>query len=149
VAYALLALSTLLSASDIMVHLINARTGKPIADKPVRMWFQNPPSRQGGYLEERTGTNGVAVFHLKDPLPSSITVHLGMGGYWEECPPNNRAGFDVKEILQSGVAREGACPPHLQKIDQKFTAKPGELYLFASHLTVLERMTDCNELGCR
>jgi len=142
-------LSINLSCTDVVVHLINARTGSPIPAKRIRMWSRTPARGWTGYLEQATDSNGVAIFHLKDPSPDGIVVHTAMGGYWEECLPNDRLGFDVSDIVRSGVAREGACPPNLRRIDDKYSPKPGDLYIFVSHLTLWERITHCGEWGCR
>jgi hypothetical protein len=141
-----------LVGADIVVRLINARKGVPLPRKPVRLWSMSPPGPWGrwdGYLEAITGPEGAATFHVKNPLPESLIIHTGMGGYWEECLPNDRAGFDVREILVAGISKEGHCPPNVARIDQKFEAKPGEVYVFVSHLSLWERIRYCNKWGCR
>jgi hypothetical protein len=95
-------------------------------------------------MEERTENNGIAVFRLSEPLPSQVQIHTGMGGNWRDCSPNDHPGFDVTEILASGVSREGYCGK-FAKIDKSFNASPGEVYFFAVHLTFLERLKEPRE----
>src|SRR5439155_13811034 len=149
-----LALPFLVGASrslpaEIVVHLIDARTGAPIPRKPVRVWSLNPPRQWDGYLEEKTGPNGTAVFQLRSPLPESVIIGTGMGGYWEECRPNDRAGFEVSEILTSGGSKMGACLFNIPNIDRKYQARPGEVYFFVVHLSFWEHLIHCGKWGCR
>lgn len=134
--------------ATITVHMINARTGKPIPHKPVRMWLIDggPPYRlrSSRYSERTTSDDGTAVFDFRDPqlsgpVPYGVLIHSGMGGYWEDCTPNDRANFELGQVLSSGVSREGDCAK-LPKIDNQFHAKPGEVYLFAVHLTLWEKL---------
>ncbi len=143
--------ATASSAADVVVHLVNARTGRPIAHKPIRMWLLDGPPYRGrpGYLEQKTGSDGTAVFQLSEPLPARVDVRTGMGGYWEECPPNPFSSFDLRVVLTGGISEEGPCPPSLPRIDRRFVPKPGELYLFVSHLSLRERITHCGEWGCK
>jgi hypothetical protein len=71
-----------------------------------------------------------------------------MGGYWEQCIPNDRLGYDTREVLSSGVSKMGAClfSPNL---DRKFHPKAGDLYLFAEHLSFWEHLIHCGKWGCK
>ena len=135
------------SGADIVVRLINARTGEPVRGKPVRVWLIDggpPYIQRRGYLEQKSAADGTAVFRVGEPLPSYIGIRTGMGGRWEDCIPNDQPGYDVKEILASGISQEGYCG-QLPKIDKRFSPKPGEVYLFAVHLTFWEKLKEPGE----
>src|SRR5207248_1547997 len=65
-------------ASDVVVHLISARTGAPIAKKPVVLlaWYGLPPKQHLEQLRKRTDSHGTAVFTLEDPLPSWLAADI-------------------------------------------------------------------------
>ncbi len=131
------------------VHMIDAKAEMPIAGKPVRVWvFDASGQKRPGYLEEKTDKDGVAQFHFSDPLPSRLIIHNGMGGYWEECSPNNRTSYNLSEILETGFAEEGFCG-NLPNIASKFHPNPGDLYIFPIHYSLWQRLNHCGEFGCR
>ena len=132
--------SGLRADSVVRVHMIDARTGKHIPKKPVRMWVIDAPDQwRPGYLEEKTDSNGVAVFHISGTTPSLFRIRIGMGGWWEECSPNDRAGYSAEEILVSGMSKEGFCGK-LPNIAEQFHPTPGDIYIFAVHDTFGERL---------
>ena len=133
-------------ATEFVVHLIDARKGAPIAGKPVRVSFVN--AARPGYLQQKTGDDGTAVFRLSDPVPKYVLLHLGIGGYWEECTPNDKA-YSVSDILSSGVSKMGACLFNIPNIDRKYQARPGEVYFFVVHLSFWEHLVHCGKWGCR
>jgi hypothetical protein len=120
--------------SIILVHMIDARSALPIANKPVRLWTRSAADERNdpGYVQEMTDSNGVATFHLEDPIPSYLYIHIGMGAVWEECFPDAQNGFGTQEILGSGVSKESGCSkrPDMAK---KFHPTPGDVYIFAMH----------------
>ena len=60
--------------SIIRVHMIDARSGLPIANNPVRLWTRDAAEerKDPGYVQEMTNSNGVATFHVNDPIPSYL-----------------------------------------------------------------------------
>jgi hypothetical protein len=108
----------------------------------------NPPDLWKGHLEKVTGADGAARFELQQPLPKRVYIAPGMTG-WEYCPPNDQAGFGLTEILEHGVSKEGHCPPDLPNISQRFQLQPGDVYVFASHLNLWERIRHCGHWECR
>lgn len=126
----------------VRVHLIDARTGKPIPKKPIRMWVNDgPPLRaRPWHLEEETGADGTAVFGVGKPLPWVLEIHIGMGGYWEQCSPTN---YYARDVVASGYSLEPFCfdfSPKLRPIAGDFSPKPGEVYIFALHVTLGEKL---------
>jgi len=127
--------------SIIRVHMIDARSGLPIANNPVRLWTHDAAQQRKdpGFVQEPTDSKGVATFHVTDPIPSYLYIHIGMGTPWDECFPDARSGFVTQEILESGVSKESACWK-LPNIGQKFQPSPGDVYIFAVHDTFIERV---------
>jgi hypothetical protein len=134
----------------IRVHMIDARNGRPIPKKPVRMWVYDAPNHQlrRWHLEEKTDSSGVAIFTVSDPLPESFDIHIGMGGYWEECTLGSQSNYPAREILDPGILIKGTCsPPYLPRADLTFAPRPGEVYLFAAHLNLWEWIRYCGRRG--
>ena len=128
------------------VHLIDARTGKPIFKKPVRLWrLESSNQFRPGHLEEKTDTSGVASFNISEPLPQYFQFHIGMGGYWDECTyGNDQDMYMAAEIMNSGLVIKGTCSrPGLPKPNLTFDPKPGEIYLLAVHLNLWEWIRYC------
>jgi hypothetical protein len=140
--------SSAMADSVVRVHMIDAKTEMPIANKPVRVWVLDSASvKRPGYLEEKTDKDGVALFRFSDPLPAYLVIHNGMGGWWEECSPNTRVSYALREILEMGFAEEGFCGD-LPKIATKLHPNPGDVYIFPVHYTFWQRLTRCGEFGC-
>ena len=123
-----------LVSQNITVRAIEAKTAEPLKGKIIRMEvFDGPPVRRRlGYLEAKTGPDGVAVFGVRGPVPLTINVAL-KGGHWIQCSPFTYKGEDV---LRSGAVIENECGK-LPKINHRFSAKPGEIVIFARHWTFL------------
>jgi hypothetical protein len=121
--------------------MIDARSGLPIANNPARLWTQGTAEQRNdpGYVQETTDSNGVATFHLKDPIATYLYIHTGMSAWWDECFPDARSGFPTQEIVESGVSKESACG-NLPNIAGKFHPTPGDVYIFAVHNRLIGRV---------
>jgi hypothetical protein len=129
------------AASTIHVHLIDARSGMPMANAPVRLWTTGVAEYRDhpGYVQQTTDANGVATFHVPDPAPTYLYVHPGMGDGWRECSVNNRTGYVAKDVLASGVSTQGFCEK-LPDISGKFHPGAGDIYIFVTHQGFWERI---------
>ena len=127
--------------SDLRVHLIDARSGSPLANEPVRLWPHDTAQQRNtpGYVQQMTDANGVATFHLKDPVSPYLYIHIGMGSPWEECFPDSQNGFVTQQILDTGVSKESACWK-LSSVAEKFHPTPGDVYIFAVRDTLVQRV---------
>lgn len=136
--------------SIIRVHMIDARSALPIANKPVRLWTRDAAEERNdpGYVQEMTDSNGVATFHLEDPIPSYLYIHIGMGAVWEECFPDAQNGFVTQQILESGVSKESACRK-LPNVAKKFHPTPKDVYIFAVHDMFIEPLKALGRLTTR
>jgi hypothetical protein len=127
--------------STIRVHMIDARSGMPVANEPVRLWTHDVAEYRThpGYLQQTTDSNGVAAFHVPDPEPTYLYVHIGMGSAWDECSSNSRTGYIAKDVLGSGISKEGFCGK-LPDISGKFHPVAGDVYIFVEHDTFAQRL---------
>jgi hypothetical protein len=147
-----LALSLLIAAgvhgstSNLVVRVMDAKSGKPISKVGVATIYWNGAeevdphtlSHEGQVIDHAaTDSGGRAVFVLPEPLPEHIGFILE--------PPMDFAGcsshkvFSPGEILRSGVISEydrSKCG----KLLWQPSAKPGEIVLFDKKLTLGERM---------
>jgi hypothetical protein len=141
--FVMLGLAALCSRADstIRVHMIDARTGSPIANSPARLWAHDTAEQRNvpGFVQKMTDSNGVATFDLKEPVPSYLFIHIGMGAPWEECFPDAQSGFVTDQILGSGLSKESACWK-LPNIASKFHPSPGDVYIFAVRDTLVQRV---------
>ena len=127
--------------STIRVHMIDARSGQPLANNPVRLWTTGVAAYRthSGYVQQMTDSNGVATFHVADPQPTYLYIHAGMDNSWEECSSNSRTGYVAKDVLESGISKEGFCGK-LPDISGKFQPGAGDVYIFVEHNTFLHRV---------
>ncbi|MGH9540338.1 MAG: hypothetical protein ACRD2H_00465 [Terriglobales bacterium] len=126
---------------EIRVHLLEAKTGKPIAHAQVMVltlgqWV--PPPRKLLDLMGWTDRDGVAVFRLPDPPPRRLWVGpVDALPAWMACTP---ASFCTSDILGNGVAGANLCWPGLHKHGGPppvVVARPGDVYIYAHHNTGL------------
>jgi hypothetical protein len=129
------------AASTIRVHMIDARSGQPLANDPVRLWTTDIAAYRThpGYLQVMTDSNGVATFQVADPAPTYLYVHVGMGSAWDECSSNSQTGYVAKDVLESGISKEGFCEK-LSDISGKFHPGAGDVYIFVKHNTFVQRL---------
>ena len=138
----------------IRVHLINSKTGEPMPRKQVEVVRVLPPraaapgtiSAQPYQWRQKTDTEGVTVFHLPGP-PTGMGLHIymaGGGNLWLQC---SNPGFWAQEIVDRGVVPRLRCPPwtHVQPLH--FHAQPGDVYIFAVHISFWQHLRHCGVPG--
>ena len=153
---ALLLPVALLGAGDfeIHVHLINARTGKPIPRRLVEVVRVGHPqpvapgtiSARPFHWHEKTDGEGVAVFRMPGP-PRGFWMSIGMGGggnYWLQC---NNPGFWPGEVVDHGVVPALRCPPWTHVPSWRFRAEPGDVYIFVVHISFWQHLRHCGVPG--
>lgn len=132
------------SAQDITVRLVNARSGKPLSRVRVAMLTWNgifdihkPPLPHIETVEATTDAMGVAVFHLRQPIPEHLSFEIGglrdFAGCWR------LRDLSPKTVLQSGVVadyNESKCG----KLRTQLSAKPGEVVIVDKKLTLWDQM---------
>ena len=132
------------SPPTITLHVIDARSGKPLKGIKVEMFTsdagssvkpEEPKTKPNKTQEATTDNDGRAVFELFEPLPESVGFLL--------VPPDDFAScwgqlFSAKEVLESGAVADFA--PRCGKLKWKASAKPGEVLIFEKRLTTWEKM---------
>jgi len=118
------------SAEDIRVRLVNGQTGEPVrGPQPVVLYLGRNHS---AFLDGTTDIDGVAVFHLPDPLAEWITAGQDSQILYH-CSPYQKNTFKTAEILSRGVIALNVCDSK-GKLKGKVDAKPGDLVIFARPL---------------
>jgi len=133
------------SPQDVIVQLVDARSGKPLSKVSVAMisWSGDSkfdpqhPSPRHERVETITNTEGRAIFHLAQPS----FEHLG---FMLEPPTDffgcwNRSAFSPELVLRSGVVAEydeSKCG----RLKNPVSAKPGEVIIFEKRLTWWEHL---------
>lgn len=127
--------------STIRVHMIDAQSGQPMPNSPVRLWTTQVASYRThpGYVQQMTDSNGVATFRVPDPQPTYLYIHVGMDSRWDECTSDRQAGYVAKDILDSGVSKEDACGK-FPDVSSKFHPSGGDVYVFVKHNKFFQRM---------
>jgi hypothetical protein len=137
-------------AEDITIRVLNATVGTPIPRKKIRIELKYDKVRFLGrtrqtsvpheyadrnkYIDLKTGRDGTAKLHLTRPLPKEFFLWTAVG-WWTQCSPDF---FRIEDVLRSGVVAENGCKSEITK-DLQFTAKPGELVVFARRMSPADR----------
>lgn len=127
------------AGATVRVHLIDATTGRPVPGELIRMWPVLPIGVSQAGLEERTNHDGVATFRLRVPPPQRIMVGPSprKDARWAPCGWEE---FETREIMDRGASKEGTCWARVTKINNEFHPGPGEVYIFATRLTLWQRL---------
>jgi hypothetical protein len=130
---------------EISVRVIDARTGKAVSGKRIRVrrnWDDPQIHRDDSrflnaheWLDLKAGSDGVAKFSLGSPLPKSLYVFLSVG-WWTQCSPFL---FAVGDVLRSGVVAENFCRSAATS-GKKYVVNPGEIVVFTRHVPFRERL---------
>jgi hypothetical protein len=133
------------SAQHITVRLINAKSGKPLREVPVTMFFWNgPPTFRPDNIPKgevvvhtTTDAKGQAVFHMPEAIPEHIGFSIGgprdFVGCWRQ------RDLSLEAVIRSGVVadyNESKCG----KLRTKVSAEPGEVVIVDKKLTLRDQM---------
>lgn len=109
----------------ITVHLINGKSGKPMARREVtyRPWGFYPVSLQ---QTATTDSHGIATFAIVPPSTQRAVVG-DLFNDWS-CSHGN---FCVRDALEKGVLLPNYCKPKQPAwASQRFKPRPGDIYVF-------------------
>jgi hypothetical protein len=116
------------AAHEIKVLLLHGKSGKPLPGKEIVLYGYGKAPSEGGQLlielRAQTGSDGMAVFRLKDPLPRVLLIDS-----WQVKGACELALFDTQEVLSSGVVNEDKCLPR-GKLKGKISPEPGRVVIF-------------------
>jgi hypothetical protein len=93
------------SAQELHVRLINSNNGQPMAGLPIDLYLGRDDR---SYLEQTTGSDGVAIFKLPSPVVDWINVRDISQTIWH-CSPYPKTTFRTSEILEHGVVALNTC----------------------------------------
>ncbi|HET9363741.1 MAG TPA: hypothetical protein VFP71_02020, partial [Candidatus Angelobacter sp.] len=122
-------------ASVVQVLVLDYKTGLPVRGREVEMIL--PDSNGDLYnrspqISEKTGKNGIAVFHLSSPLPSQFWV---VTDAMADFPCTRRQSFETSEVLQRGIIGDHAdfelCK---NPTSRRALVQPGEIVLYVRRL---------------
>jgi hypothetical protein len=122
-------------ASEVRVLVLDYKTGLPVKGREVTMIL--PDANDDLYdhspqISEKTGKNGIVVFHLSPPLPPQLwAVTDAMADF----PCTRRQSFETSEVLQRGIIGDHAdfelCK---NPTSRPAMAQPGEIVLYIRRL---------------
>jgi hypothetical protein len=121
-ASALLTLSTPTEQpTEIHVRIMDSRTHRPLKERKIQITFSGMDGQwyhNAMIMTANTGSDGVAVFLVKQPIPPRLGI-VDLEGY----PCSRPEDFPTQEILENGVV--ASWPPSgIQKTDQWCTPGP-------------------------
>lgn len=114
-----------LREQDVRIRVLDGRSGHPISDEHVQVWFN---SIKGPALDLPTDKDGYAALSLSQGVESLFIFT----DFYYDCRPFrknvSKPSYAVAEILKTGVVAENVCG--------KFTTEPkrGELTFFVRPL---------------
>ncbi len=108
--------------TNLTVIVLDGNSGKPIKGiEPLIVVKGKLPIR----LNQKTNSNGVAVFHLTDPLPEQIGISF-FPDEFGEC--SDGMPFSTEQILKTGLVSRNICSG--AKFHYSASARPGEIVIF-------------------
>jgi hypothetical protein len=120
--------------ASITLLLLDARTAKPISKTSVLLitWDEKGSTRKLGQVTTRK--DGTATLLLTEAPPARIGISYSP----DELKSCSDIAFSTKQILDVGVVAKNDCD--VQKVQTKLQPKPGQLVVFASKISLAERL---------
>ena len=127
---------------EIHVRLVDVRDGRGYANQKIELQFHTPGTPQLQILESTSGTDGVAVFHLPQPVPQNIAAQVSGGGLYA-C--YRAFPIDPQAVMREGLVSRCTKPPQgcackFGKAVDGIQVQPGELVLPARRFTTWEKI---------
>jgi len=132
-----------LSAQDITVLLIDIHSGQPVANDPLDIHFEDEHGAVPTlWFYAHTGDDGIVKLRVPQPTPSKITViqrpDLMLSPLYA-CSIGQ--SLNTQELITHGIVLlPRGCPCRIGKQVSQITNTPGELVLFARHLSLWEEL---------
>jgi hypothetical protein len=130
------------SAQDITVLVVEAKTGRVYANETVELHALTETA-PGESLEQSTGPDGRAVFHLQEPTPPLMMISFrDIGSTLYPC--YNMLPLDVKTVVEKGMVafctkRTQACRCKFGTAVSQLKVSPGTVVLPVRVPTSFER----------
>lgn len=132
------------SAQEITVLLLDAESGRPLANEKVSVQFHIAQVADLQTLEAKTGSDGQARFHLPEPTPSKFGIRPANPNLY---PCSSLLPIDTQQLISEGLV--SCCSKSTQGCRCKFSKEvtqlvptPAKLVLLARPVTWWERLTE-------
>jgi hypothetical protein len=122
--------------AEVRVRVLDYKTGHPVQGRTVGLLL---PDDEGEIRNDsmtmlaRTGRDGVAVFHVSQPLPPSLWILPGQK--MADWPCTKRQQFGTTEVRERGAVGDLAdfpfCEHHTSSTAK---AQPGEVVVYTRRL---------------
>jgi hypothetical protein len=123
--------STATAAADhtVSVRMLDARNGKPLKRHSVGLEI----GRNRAILNAKTNSEGIASFHLNDPVPERIWLVFAPF----EMGICSEIQFSTDEVLRAGSVGRNTC---ISKIQYAVAPKAGEIVAFGKPVSLWHRI---------
>jgi hypothetical protein len=129
-------------AVDIAVRLVYLKNGKPAQGQQTVLNEGDPSRASTIQMKETTSSDGIAIFHLAEPLPETVWVYEDNGRIsgcaWENQIPLRNVIEQGKTIGVDG--RFGGSCSGDRSVINRLGAKPGEIVIFVRKLSVWDNL---------
>jgi hypothetical protein len=116
------------------VRLLDATTGKPLKGIAAALSALDDTGRPSRVLNARTDSDGVAVFHLAEPVSARVDLIFPP----DELGLCSELQFSTTKIRETGVVGSNACAH--PKYEYTVPPKPGELVVFGKAIAWWKRI---------
>ena len=118
---AMLVIPATVSAEPITIRVVDGRSGHPITDEKLQLWFN---SQSGSAMSISTDKQGVARVDAPSAAALLLSANLYVDCRYSKQTGPERPTYPVSEIVQSGVLAANTCGK------LKLSPTPGELIFF-------------------
>jgi hypothetical protein len=129
-------------AVDIAVRLVYLNNGKPAQGQQAVLYEGDPSHTSTIRMKETTSSDGIAIFHLSEPLPKTVWVDEN-NGVVRGCAWENQ--IPLRNVIEQGTTIGvderfgGSCRGDRSAIN-RLRAKPGEIVIFVRKLSVWDNL---------
>jgi hypothetical protein len=121
---------------DIAVRLVYLKSGKPAQGQQIVLYEGKPSQASTIQMKETTSSDGIAIFHLSEPLPKTVWVN-GDNGVITGCAWEDQ--ISLQSVIEQGAtigvdARFGGSCGGDRNVIDRLRAKPGEIVIFVRKL---------------
>ncbi len=121
----------------VRVRVTYLKNGEPAKHQQVTLYAGDVSRASIPRLDGTTSSAGVALFHLRKPLPKTVSVGVENGRI-RACA--SWAGSPLDEVLKRGVTigvdkEFGSACKGDRGLNKRLAAKPGEIVIFVRKLT--------------
>jgi hypothetical protein len=134
----ILLLSSLCSAQELSVRVLNAKNRRPLAKQSVTVQFlsEKPPSAPSP-LRLQTDDRGEVGFALPNPIPATINVVVSLTSEHWNC--GCWVMVETAKVLHNGVLGPLPSGDNTKNVET-LRPEPGEVVILASPFTFWERL---------